>query len=291
MGSSGWGVWRRGRVVAGLVGLVGLAAVVSAGPAAAAGSVARPRVVHVYDSVGQRGTISAHAGSVAGRQVLGASITVRQGRRVLARNVSRVRVLPGVYRVTTTVRYRPWTLQAQQVPTTVWVDGAFLPASCTITAVTYQSPIDGFGDGAGTCTDPSGVYPPTTDDFMTWEDGPHAVGQVIAQNEYFPGFDKPTTVTRQVKVYGAPASQSGTASVAVRRVNTDCSTYQEYTQIRKGMSLAQVRRVFGERGTLTMDSFLRWYEFTDCGSGAVDAFEVAFLHGRVSDTFKSVYVR
>jgi hypothetical protein len=80
-------------------------------------------------------------------------------------------------------------------------------------------------------------------------------------------------------------------TVKVRNINTWCSTYPEYLKVRKGMTLAQVRAIFGERGTLDSDGTLRWYSFTDCGTGMVDEFGVGFEGDRVASSFKWYDIR
>jgi hypothetical protein len=156
---------------------------------------------------------------------------------------------------------------------------------CIITSVSSQ---DSFGgSGLGTCTDPEGIYPPQQDETISWSNVVEPVGSTVVMGYMFlDAFDRVTVVTEPTRVYAPARTQTATTTVTVHNINSWMASSEEFLKIRRGMTLAQVRHIFGQDGTLESTSSMRWYAFADGGLGLVDEFHVGFADGRVAASFR-----
>lgn len=246
-------------------------------------------------------------------QVDSATVTVKKGKKTVARDIRTVNLAAGKYTVTQKVTYRPFSyLDRQEVIVAVGshvpdAANSLLLGSCTLTSWTALS--ETTGTWKATCMVLSGANTAelgTIGTEGTWAQGDTFItllndtGEGVFSSvsfevgDHFPAAARlkaTTQLSRTVtdKVYGASVTVTQTQKLTVKAGHKDCATYGDYKKVKapkkigRGDSVKTVARRLHSRGWQYSYEELYGHSaevrvYQSCSTGLAVA--VGFIDGR-----------
>jgi hypothetical protein len=223
------------------------------------------------------------------------SLTVKKGKKTIAKNKRSVNLKAGTYKVTTNVKYRTYTNTTQQVPSiaagdlivssNISAEGPHIGTPCAVTS--YRSDTD-FNISCDVIGGLPAKIDATDDNISSYSRYGGGVGDARYGSVRVDFLRSPVLITETApaKAYSSPKTKTRTQTVKVKAGKkpappAKCATYAKFKQVGNDMTMGEVKRLLGRSSVQYEAGQYVNLKYKPCKSGQY--FVVLFDDGYVWD--------
>jgi hypothetical protein len=214
------------------------------------------------------------------------TLTVKKGKKTIAKNKRSVKLKAGKYKVTTNARYRTLVERTRTwlvvpaggtINSTFSADNPFVSEACSV--VSYRSDTD-FNISCSISGGEPGQLSLTDDDIVGYTAG-HSASDARYKYVFVTGVRTPVPIHKTLTdlQYSPVKTVTRTQTLKVRAGKkpappVKCATYKNYKKVRDGMYSIDVRKLLGRSRTVAESGDYSVEQYKPCKKGQV--FQVTF---------------